>query len=279
MAPDLVGRPVDALVLDKLTQPWARGAVVTGCEAVGKHLLVTLASASLDVARPPAGSASRDVAHLRVHLGMKGSWHRYRPGEPWQRARVGARVELHTERWVFVCFGPKDVEVVTRNAPRPDVVSHLGPDLLAPEVDVRVIVARAREPRHRDAALGDLLLAQTVAAGIGNVYKSEVLFLEGLDPWLPARALDDARLAGVYSHARALMADNLAHGGWRTTTARVTPDMPGHARHWVYRRAGRPCRRCGAGILSRLQGPMARRTYWCPTCQAPPAPPADAKGA
>jgi len=265
MAPDLVGLPLAAVVLDKIVQPWAAGAIVVACEAVGKHLLVTLA---------PPGIGTRV---LRVHLGMKGSWHRYRHGEAWRMSAIGARVELRTARWVFVCFGPKEVEVVARHAPRPDVVSHLGPDLLGATPDLAAIVGRARVPAHAAAAIGDLLLTQTVAAGIGNVYKSEVLFLEGVDPWTPVAALDDRRLAAIYERARALMADNLAHGGPRTTTTRGVGPTPDHGRHWVYRRAGRPCRRCATAITSRLQGPMARRTYWCPRCQVAPVA-AEAKG-
>lgn len=116
MAPDLVGQTLGAVVLDKRPQAWAVGAVATACQAVGKHLLVTLAA--------PGEAHPRT---LRVHLGMHGSWHRYHPGERWQRAPLGARVELHTPRWVFVCFEPKEVDVAQRHAPRPDGVAHLGP--------------------------------------------------------------------------------------------------------------------------------------------------------
>jgi len=256
MAPDLVGQRLVGLLLDKLAQPWAVDVVATACEAVGKHLLITL----------DAGDERRV---LRVHLGMKGSWHRYRPGEAWLRSPMGARVELRTARWYFVCFGPKEVELVRRNAPRPDVVGHLGPDLLGATFELAEVLRRARAISQRDAAVGDLLLTQTVACGIGNVYKSEVLFLERIHPWTPVHALSDDDLGRLYGRARTLMQQNLADGGARITTHRPPLGVRPRAddRYWVYRRAAKPCRVCATAVRSRLQGAMARRAYWCPTCQ------------
>jgi endonuclease-8 len=116
-----------------------------------------------------------------------------------------------------------------------------------------------------------LLLDQGVAAGIGNVYKSEVLFLERLDPFVPLSLVEDATLSRVYAHARDLMRRNL--GPWRRTT---TADLSrggfgprGSARLHVYRRAGHPCRVCGTAILAAAQCQPPRRTYYCPVCQVP----------
>jgi endonuclease-8 len=112
-------------------------------------------------------------------------------------------------------------------------------------------------------ALADALLDQRTVAGIGNVYKSEVAFLERLDPWSPVRSYDDDELRAALATARRLLQAN-TRGGARITT--------GSGRRgeglWVYGRAGRPCRRCGAPIRSARQGPLARLTFWCPTCQA-----------
>lgn len=262
MAPDVVGQALVGLTLDKLPRPIATKALVTACRAVGKHLLIELAT------------VGDGAMILRVHLGMKGSWHRYRPGEAWQRPAIGARVELATERWVFVCFGPKDVDLIGRNAPRPNPVAHLGPDLLGPSLDgdlTAEVVAHARRPDRAAMTLGELLMTQTVAAGIGNVYKSEVLFLERLNPWTTLGAVSDDDLRRLYLRARALMRQNLDDGGWRITTrrARTGERVARGERHWVYRRAGLPCRVCATLVESRLQGDQARRTYWCPTCQAP----------
>lgn len=250
MRPDLVGRALLEVELQQRAAPWGQGAVGTACEAVGKHLVLRFDTPS---------SGPRTV---RVHLGMKGSWHRYRPGEPWRKSPHRRRVVVRTVEWVFVCFDAKEVDGALRPA-----VEHLGPDLLAPEVSFEVIVRRARAAGP-DLALGELLLAQTVACGVGNVYKCETLFLEGLDPWRPSGTLDDARLEALYRRARALMQHNLERGGWRTTTsAAPVPTLPAEHRHFVYRRASRPCLSCGALVTSRLQGVQARMTYWCRTCQ------------
>jgi len=87
-----------------------------------------------------------------------------------------------------------------------------------------------------------------VACGIGNVYKSETLFLERLDPWRAASTISDAQLVSIYERARALMRDNLERGGWRTTTPRGLAPTPSNERYWVYPRANRRCRRCGQAV-------------------------------
>jgi endonuclease-8 len=174
---------------------------------------------------------------------------------------------IATDTWVFVCFNAKEIEVA-REMPRQ--LARLGPDLLAPAAgsdidgELQSIVARARS---REAALGEILLDQRVASGIGNVYKCESLFLEQLDPWRLAGTVDDATLARLFRRAQHLMSDNFAHGGWRVTTNRSAGRTLGRDRHWVYRRKGRPCYRCNTAIDSRLQGTQARMTYWCSECQ------------
>lgn len=242
MAPDLVGRPLIALEVDQ--RPVAKDTTVTGCEAHGKHLLITLADPALT---------------LRVHLGMKGSWHRYHLGERWRRPPADRRVVLQTDQWLFVCFSPKDVALTAPHHYHRPQIEHLGPDLLG-AFDLDEVIRRARDTH---GAIADLLLTQSVAAGIGNVYKSEVLFLERLSPFTPTDAIDDTKLRAIYQRARDLMRDNLEAGGMRTTTR--TAKIP--ERYWVYRRAHRPCLVCGTRIQSRLQGKTARMTYWCPTCQ------------
>lgn len=263
MAPALLGQRLSLLEVDQVARPWSVGAEVLRCEAVGKHLVVELV----------ATDGGRHT--LRVHLGMKGSWHRYRPGESWRRPPSKRRVVLQTAAWLFVCFGPKEVEVLGEGDFLRTQVAHLGPDLLGADFDLGEVLRRARLPEHRGLAVADLLLTQTVAAGIGNVYKSELLFLERIDPFGPSAALSDEALVAIYRRARPLMQDNLESGGWRITTTRPAfatgfgpgRSIPREERHWVYRRAKRPCFECGTLIRSRLQGPMARMTYWCGRCQ------------
>jgi endonuclease VIII len=104
---------------------------------------------------------------------------------------------------------------------------------------------------------------QRALAGIGNVYKSETLFLCGVDPFAPVKALDDATLDRLVATAVRQMKRNLApEAGARRT-------REGPQRVWVYRREGEPCLRCGTPVRMRRQGEGARSTYWCPRCQAP----------
>jgi len=248
LRPDLVGHALLEVEVLQRPAPWGEGAVTTACDAIGKHLVLRV-------------NAADGPRTLRVHLGMKGSWHRYRPGEAWHKRATRRRLVLRTADWVFVCFDAKVVDAADEAA-----VRHVGPDLLAPELPLAAVVARARAAGP-EVALGELLLDQRVASGIGNVYKCETLFLEALDPWRPSGSLSDARLEAVFVRARALMQDNLAHGGWRTTTSRADAEPPLGARHFVYRRAGLPCRRCGTPVRSHLQGQQARMTYWCARCQ------------
>jgi endonuclease-8 len=230
------------------------GARVREVAALGKHLLIALA--------PRDGGADRV---LHVHLGMHGRWERAGPGAAGGGA---ARLRIETEKDAFECRRAPVVELLRRvELTAHPVLGRLGPDLLAEEVDLAAIVARAR--RRDPRTLGDLLLDQTVSCGLGNVYRSELPFLEGLAPRTSPRALDDARLAALYERARGLLLANL--GGWpRTTTRAVRPGEPwpaGAPRVWVYERHGQPCLRCGAPIAVERLGDGARPVYWCRRCQ------------
>jgi endonuclease-8 len=232
-----------------------RGATVREVAARGKHLLVALGDG-------PAPYV------LHLHLGMRGRVDAYRPDEPWRRPvhQAGVAWEAAGRHWVV--FRAPVVELLrgVELALHP-TLSRLGPDLLAPDVDTGRILARARRRDARPVA--ELLLDQTVACGIGNVYKSELLFRAGVHPETPARELADATLAALYADARALLAANL--GPWhRTTVRRVTPERPlrrGEPRLFVYGRPGRPCRRCQARVAVARVGDRARPTFWCPRCQ------------
>ena len=121
--------------------------------------------------------------------------------------------------------------------------------------------------------VGAVLLDQSIVAGIGNVYRSEVLFLCGLHPWARVGTLADATLQGLFEQARALMRSNV--GPWRRATVgphRGARRRPETSLLWVYRREGLPCLRCralGRQTLVRrsIEGRQARSTYWCPRCQ------------
>ena len=160
-----------------------------------------------------------------------------------------------------VAFNTPVVELLTdADLRRSRALATLGPDLLGAEFDSDEALRRLRE-RGREQ-LGNALLDQRAAAGIGNVYKSEVAFLEGLDPWAPVDAFDDDELTNALRTARRLMQANVRGGGRITTGSGVRGQGL-----WVYGRAGRPCRRCGTLIQLRRQGDLARQTFWCPRCQ------------
>jgi endonuclease-8 len=221
------------------------GACVTGVEPRGKHLLIGFDTGFT----------------LRTHLRMTGSWHRYRPDEPWKLPKRQASVVLETADSIAVCFNAPTVELLSdAELARQPTLAALGPDLLAPDFEADVAVKRFHD--RGTAELGEALLDQRVVAGIGNVYKSEVCFIERLSPWRPVGELDDPTLRRVLATARRLLRANIG-GGARVTTGGARGAGP----LWVYGRAGRPCRRCGRLIEARRQGELFRTTYWCPGCQ------------
>lgn len=261
MAPDLVDQPITSLWLRQRGEVGDLvGRRVTAVRALGKNLLMTLG---------PSGE--RGVI-FHSHLGMYGSWHRYRPDERWKQPRWKAAASLGTPRHLFVLFEPMTSELVLERALRiHPQLSRLGPDLLAERFELERILRRARDPGYAHLQLSELLLDQRVACGLGNVYKSELLFLFGLHPDTRVRDADDDTLAALYTRARELMQRNL--GGWpRTTTfdARERRPRPGEPRLYVYGRLRGRCLQCGELIQMRRQGDQARSTWWCPRCQPAP---------
>jgi len=224
------------------------GGDVDVVESVGKNLLIRFA----------------DGRVLHSHLGRRGTWHVYRHGEPWQRSPDLMRARLATEDLVAVCFGAPEVRFGrAADVLRAARIPGLGPDLLDPGFDRAEAVRRLRA--LRDVPLGEAVMRQHAVAGIGNVYKSEVLFLCGLDPFRPVADVAEERLGEVLDVARGLMHANL--DGQPRVTNRDGPD----AVTWVYRRSGRPCQRCGTIVRMRRQGDLGRSTYFCPSCQSVPA--------
>jgi endonuclease-8 len=202
---------------------------------------------------------------LRSHLGLYGSWHRYAPGEPWRKPEWQASVVVEDGAQVFVCFNAREVELLAdRGFPLADAQHRLGPDLTREAPDAGELARRARTLLDPGLPLADLLLDQRVASGIGNVYKCEVLFLEGRHPLETLRDTPDRALAGLYAQARDLLGRNLA-GGPRVT--RFVDD--GRGRLWVYGRHGEPCLRCGETLRRERLGFNPRPTWWCPGCQPP----------
>ena len=257
------GRRLESLwVSDRGPVEDLEGSLLADVSAVGKHLVIALGSRE-DAPRETVASW-----YLHVHLGMWGRWHRYAPGDRWSRASSDARIRLGVDGAEWVCFRAARAELLRRvDLETHPSITHLGPDLLDHRFDLERIIARAEAAEN--ATVSDLLLDQRVACGIGNVYRNEILFLEGLSPSTPVTALDRETLRRLYRRARTLMRANL--GGWRRTTTRAVskaaPLRLGEPRAWVYNRAERPCLRCRTPIRSARLGDQARATYWCPRCQ------------
>jgi endonuclease-8 len=202
---------------------------------------------------------------------MNGSWHVYRPGEPWRRPRRDMRVVVATAAFEAVGFNVPVAEFLQgRGLERQVDLRLMGPDLLAETFDSEDALRRFRA--RPELSIADALLNQRIVAGAGNVYKSEVLFMCGVNPFAAVAAVDDEHVLAILATARKHLQANVidptaaivTYRGYRRTTGRADPAE----RLYVYGRAGKPCRKCGTPIELRAQGPEARLTYWCPTCQA-----------
>lgn len=204
---------------------------------------------------------------LHTHFTMDGTWHLYAAGERWRGGPDWQiRAVLETAARAAVGYRLPVVELLPTER-EADAVGHLGPDLLddgAWDEDEALRRLRAQPDRE----LGPALLDQRNLAGIGNLYKTEVLFLSGLTPWLTVGQAPD--LAAVVRRARRLLLANRSH--WQQTTTGSTRRGDDH---WVFER--RTCRRCGTAVATALQGELGREriSYWCPRCQAGPAPDPD----
>ncbi|MGE0448156.1 MAG: Fpg/Nei family DNA glycosylase [Vicinamibacterales bacterium] len=228
------------------------GRTIDEVSSRGKHVLITF---------------SGDLT-LRTHMRMAGSWHLYRTGERWRAPRRDMRIALTTASMVAVGFMIPVAEFLTaRELARHPVLQSLGPDLADPGFD-------RDEARRRILAAGstpveEVLLDQRVVSGVGNVLKSEILFVARVAPFLPSSTLDDAAVDRILNAAARLMHMNTTeltvarpvHGRW--TTGSLDPS----AALYVYGRGGKPCRRCGTAISAHKTGTDARLTYWCPRCQ------------
>jgi endonuclease-8 len=225
------------------------GQTVVGVVARGKHLLL----------RTGAGWT------LHTHLGMDGRWRIH----PASHRTLGVpafqvRVLLWTERNRAVGSNLPLVELL-QTSQEEGRLAHLGPDLLASDFQVDEALRRLRAHPQRQVA--DALLDQRNLAGIGNLFKSEVLFMTGEDPWTPVQQVRD--LPGMVDLARRLLQASCRQEGLQSTTGRRSPVE----KNWVFRRQGQPCRRCGELIRVARQGALAgqeRLTWWCPRCQAGP---------
>jgi endonuclease-8 len=200
---------------------------------------------------------------LLTHMLMSGSWHIYRPGERWQRARQHMRIVIETPRMIAVAFNVPIAEFHSQEslARRPGF-NQLGPAVLAEHFDSGAAIRNLQSEPATE--IGPALLKQRLLAGIGNEFKSEICFGAGVNPFRTIGSLSIDELRRLMEVARTMMTDNiLQRSPTRRTTRRVEPGE----NLWVYGRGGQPCRRCGASIEARRNAADARLTYWCPHCQ------------
>lgn len=221
------------------------GATVDEIRTHGKHLMIDT-DAGLTV---------------HVHLGMPGRFRVSAPGRSLREDRGSVRFAATTRRGSVWVISAPTVEV-DRRAIIDHHLRRLGADVLAPQFDwERFESQSARYPGDR--TVSDFLLDQRVMAGVGNEYKCEVLYLEGIRPDRPMSNVDSVQRRALATRARALMLPN-SERPMRSTTGRRHPD----SQEWVFERAGRGCRRCAATIASGRVGQHDRITYWCPNCQS-----------
>jgi endonuclease-8 len=220
------------------------GRAVREVVSRGKHLLTRI----------------DDDLTLHTHFRMDGTWHLYRPGDRWRGGPDWqVRVVLTTDQWHAVGYRLPVVELLAR-ADENRAVGHLGPDILGDDWDREKAIRRlAQQP---DREVGQALLDQRNLAGIGNLYRSEALFLAGVSPWLAVGDVPD--LGVVVDVAVRLLQANKAN------PAQVTTGDPRRGRsHFAYERDGKPCLRCRTPIAMAEQGapPYGRVVYWCRRCQ------------
>ena len=236
LQPALAGQPLVAMYAPRLIGERPKsGEIITAVEAVGKHLLIRF-----------SGGVT-----LESHMRMTGSWRVVDLTGPAPRS-TAVRVVLDTPTTRAVCFNAP----IVRTWRRPDSLQHLGPDLCRLDVDLHAVLERLCAVDESDQ-IGDVLLDQRLACGIGNVYKSEVLHACRQDPFAALHDLDEARRRELFETAVRLLQANLGPGRRQT--------VPGG--YAVYLKLNRPCPRCRTRITMKRQGEHARSTYYCPSCQ------------
>lgn len=234
------GRFADAARLD--------GRTLVGVEAYGKHLLYEF--------------DGRRFVH--VHLGLFGKvWTADQPAPP---SGPNVRMRLATAESFSDLVGPTRCQLIDGDQ-RTMLLSRLGPDPLRRGADGGAAFARLGRSRQPVAAL---LMDQSVVAGIGNVYRAELLFRAALDPFRPGVEVDRPTWDAIWDDTRALMRAGVRSGRIITTDP---ADREHHGRivrpsdaHYVYKRTGQWCRRCHAPVRS--VDLVGRVLYWCPTCQS-----------
>jgi endonuclease VIII len=247
----LVGEEVVSLDLPKRWLDRKRfllGRQVRAVEARGKHLLLHFDTGYV----------------IHTHAMMYGSWQFGSPGMALRKPEKNVRLRLVASRLEAVFFNGPIVEVLSPEefASHPKLKA-LGPDVLDAGFDR--VEAWRRMQRNRDREIGDALIDQTIVCGVGNIFKSESLFLAKIHPQRPVGSLEKNELEVLWRMLIPIMKKAARNSGPITT-------LPAHLRkdrerNWVYSRSSRSCFLCGAIVRMIRQGELKRTTYFCPACQ------------
>lgn len=221
------------------------GSVIERVDSSGKHLEI----------------GWDDGTVLHTHLRMNGSWNLFRAGETWHRQSTQARVVISVPGWDAACFDAPIMETYRAH----DYYWHpglgrLGPDLAKSPVNIDDCVYRMDRFCEQGDTVAETLLDHRVARGVGNVFKSEILWACGVHPATRMGAIDDDQRAFLIATSARLLQANLDRVE-RVTVAGVTGGLA------VYGRYRKPCPRCHEAIEVAQHGENARVTYWCPGCQ------------
>ncbi len=235
------------------------GQTVESVESLGKWLLIHFSGGGT----------------LATHMLMSGSWHIYRPGEKWQKPPSTARIVIENFEYHAIGFNVPVAEMHSAQSLARDLRMPVpARNLLSRDFDAEAALGRVMAQQNEE--IGDVLLHQRVLAGVGNVFKSEVCFVTGLNPFRKVSTLTPGQMSNAIAVARRQLGANVLEDSpdtivtYRGAGRRTTNHSDPTASLWVYGRKGEACRKCGECIRGRLQGFDARVTFWCPRCQPMP---------
>ena len=235
------------------------GQIVESVESRGKWLLIHFS----------AGGT------LATHMLMSGSWHIYRHGERWQKPASQMRIILQNSEFVTVGFRVPVAKMLRQEElARATRIPIPAIDVLSDKFDAAEVFRRVI--LHGGEEIADVLLHQEVLAGVGNVFKSEVCFVTGVNPFCKVVALKPESVRALVAGSQKLVLANVLEDSRDSTVTfggrhrRTTHASDPAACLYVYGRNAEPCRRCGELIRMRIQGPDARVTFWCQRCQPMP---------
>lgn len=204
---------------------------------------------------------------LYSHFLMWGSWHVYDRDEPWRKEAHKARVILQTDTHTAVLFSAPVCELIHRDELKTHKTAETGPDLLADQFDADEAQRRFRDPANADREIGELIMDQTVLAGIGNVLKSEILFGAGIHPQRTPGTISADEWQRLVTIARDLIRRSYELGTFEGAFLPDDTSVEGGKYGYVYRRRTYPCLRCATPIRMVRQGERRRMTWYCPRCQ------------